>query len=719
MIKKSILFLDRLGTKLVFLPGDAEEELKGKKNFLFSLTVTLLMVAVLTVITGWMHLKIMTISGICLIISYSLTFSVFLIVRRVVHWFLFVGQLFVLLITFITILSLGGIPHSGGLIFVGMATVVYSMAFPTKKMALGLFCVYLVTLLLEGILHPWLTTTPELSPAVNVTFFVINAVWISVFMLFSVFYIFAQRAEIAKAKSERLQELDALKTRLFTNIAHEFRTPLTVISGMTEMIRDNPEELCRERTDLILRNTTSILKLVDQMLNLSRMDAGSMPLHFVQSDMVAFLRFQTGSFSGLFLHRQIRLHFLPDCNELTMDFDPDKMEEIIGNLLSNALKYTPANGDVYLKVNFLPGEGAVIRVRDTGVGIPEEHLSSIFERFYRAGNDPSHHEEGSGIGLTLVREYVKLMGGEITAKSQPGEGSEFIITLPVTHNAMMQEVIPHEKATMDDEGFSMARWSFSEEGTNDRPHLLIIEDNQDVIRYLSMILVNTFDVNVAVNGKEGIRKALENVPDLILSDVMMPGIDGFELCSNLKQDFRTSHIPIVLLTARADQASRIEGLEHGADAYLTKPFNKNELLACLRNLFIQREKLRIKYSIQPALENNPASGPDEMFMQRIHKILETNFASEQFGIKDLYTAMEISRVQLHRKLIALTGQPASHVIRNFRLAKAKQLLLSTSKTVAEIAYDTGFSDPNYFSRVFALEFGYPPTEIRKGSRNNP
>jgi len=234
-----------------------------------------------------------------------------------------------------------------------------------------------------------------------------------------------------------------------------------------------------------------------------------------------------------------------------------------------------------------------------------------------------------------------------------------------------------------------------------------------------MILVNTFDVNVAVNGKEGIRKALENVPDLILSDVMMPGIDGFELCSNLKQDFRTSHIPIVLLTARADQASRIEGLEHGADAYLTKPFNKNELLACLRNLFIQREKLRIKYSIQPALENNPASGPDEMFMQRIHKILETNFASEQFGIKDLYTAMEISRVQLHRKLIALTGQPASHVIRNFRLAKAKQLLLSTSKTVAEIAYDTGFSDPNYFSRVFALEFGYPPTEIRKGSRNNP
>jgi signal transduction histidine kinase/DNA-binding response OmpR family regulator len=719
MIKKSILFLDRLGTKLVFLPGDAEEELKGKKNFLFSLTVTLLMVAVLTVITGWMHLKIMTTSGICLIISYSLTFSVFLIVRRVVHWFLFVGQLFVLLITFITILSLGGIPHSGGLIFVGMATVVYSMAFPTKKMALGLFCVYLVTLLLEGILHPWLTTTPELSPAVNVAFFVINAVWISVFMLFSVFYIFAQRAEIAKAKSERLQELDELKTRLFTNIAHEFRTPLTVISGMTEMIRDNPEELCRERTDLILRNTKNILKLVDQMLNLSRLDAGSMPLHFVQSDMVAFLRFQTGSFSGLFLHRQIRLHFLPDCNELTMDFDPEKMEEIIGNLLSNALKYTPANGDVYLKVNFLPGEGAVIRIRDTGVGIPEEHLSSIFERFYRAGNDPSHHEEGSGIGLTLVHEYVKLMGGEITAKSQPGEGSEFIITLPVTYNAVMQEVIPHEKARMDDEGFSMGRWSFSEEGTNDRPHLLIIEDNQDVIRYLSMILINTFDVNVAVNGEEGIRKALENVPDLILSDVMMPGIDGFELCSKLKQDFRTSHIPIVLLTARADQASRIEGLEHGADAYLTKPFNKNELLACLRNLFIQREKLRIKYSIQPALENNPASGPDEMFMQRIHKILETNFASEQFGIKDLYTALEISRVQLHRKLIALTGQPTSHVIRNYRLAKAKQLLLSTSKTVAEIAYDTGFSDPNYFSRVFALEFGYPPTEIRKGSRNNP
>ncbi len=718
MINKGFIMLDQLGTRLISLPGDTEEDLKSKKNFLFSMSVTLLMVSFLTIITGWMHLQILTTFGICLIVSYAVTISIFLFVRRVVHWFLFFGQFFVLIITFITILRLGGIPHSGGLIFVGMATVVYSMAFPTKKMAFWLFCIYLATLLLEGILHPWLTTSPELSPGINVAFFVINAVWISVFMLFSVFYIFAQRAEIAKAKSERLQEQDELKTRLFTNIAHEFRTPLTVISGMTEMIRDNPEEQYRERTDLILRNANRILKLVDQMLNLARLEAGSVPLHTIQSDLVAFLRYLTGSFSGLFTHRQVRLHFLPECRELVMDFDPEKTEDIIGNLLSNALKYTPADGDVYVTVNAMTGENAVIRVRDTGVGIPEEHLTSIFERFYRAGNDQSPHEEGSGIGLTLVREYLKLMGGEITVHSDPGEGSEFIITLPVTHHAIIQESTPRKKVEAEDESLSIQGWSSSEGGTSARPHLLIIEDNQDVISYLSLILASTFNLNIALNGEEGIRKALENVPDIILSDVMMPGIDGFELCGTLKRDFRTSHIPIVLLTARADQASRIAGLEHGADAYLTKPFNKSELIVCLRNLFIEREKLRIKYNIQPLSDKKPSSGPDELFMAQIHQILEANYASEQFGIKELYTSMGISRVQLHRKLIALTGQPASHVIRNHRLSKAEKLLLNSTKTVAEIAYETGFSDPNYFSRVFALEFGYPPTELRKGIRNH-
>ena len=718
MIKKISSFLSRFTTHLVSLPGDNEDEIKSKKDFFFSLIGAIIMVSMLTLGTGLMHLKILTTYGICLILSYMTTISVFLIIRRMVHWLLFFGQLFVILITFITILRLGGIPNSGGLIFVGMATVVYSMVFPSKKMALWLFCIYVATLLLEGILNPWLTKTPELSPAINVTFFVINAVWISLFMLFSVFYIFAQRAELAKAKSERLQELDELKTRLFTNIAHELRTPLTIISGMTEMIRDNPEEQYTERTGLILRNANRILMLVDQILNLARLESGSMPLHFVQSDLTSFLRFMTDSFTGLFTHKQVRLHYLPECQQLIMDFDPEKMEEILGNLLSNALKYTPVNGDVYLTINFQTGEQAVIRVKDTGAGIPEEHLSGIFERFYRAGNGHSHYEEGSGIGLTVTHEYVKLMGGSITVNSKTGEGSEFIITLPVTRNAALREVVPGEKAMMAAEDWSIHGWAISEEATRHRPHLLIVEDNRDVIRYLSIILGNTFFLNVAVNGEEGIRKATEDVPDLILSDVMMSGIDGFELCSTLKQNFRTSHIPIVLLTARADQASRVEGLEHGADAYLTKPFNKKELLACLRNLFIQREKLRIRYSARQTHEDRPANNPDELFLHRIYNILETNYQSEQFGIGDLYTAMGISRVQLHRKLIALTGQPASHVIRNFRLAKAKQQLLNTSKTIAEIAFHTGFSDPNYFSRVFAMEYGYPPSELRKPGRNN-
>ncbi len=705
--------INRLLTKLVSLPGDTEDELKSKKNFIVSITITLVIVTVLSMITWSLQLPVMTQCGIGYISTYALTFTVFVAVKRVVHWFLFINQFFVLILTSITIIRLGGIPYSGGLIFVGMATVVYSMAFPTKRMALWLFCIYIATSLLESILFPWFPTDHELSPTLNFIFFGINTIWISIFILYNVFYIFAQRAELEKAKSDRLQEIDHLKTRLFINIAHEFRTPLTIISGMTEMIRENPDEQYEERTGLIMRSSKQILRLVDQMLNLARLEAGSMPLHMIRSDIVAFLRMLTGSYSGLFAYRNVRLHYLSECTSLVMDFDPEKMEEIVGNLLTNALKFTTAQGDVYLSIREDTDKKAIIRVRDTGTGIPGEHLSAIFERFYRAGNDLSSNEEGTGIGLALVREYTRLMGGDVTVKSEPGEGAEFTVILPVSRIAPVKEDFPELFPAASEWNMSGQIPSFSTEALGQLPHLLIIEDNSDVIQYLIQVLQKTFRLDIAIDGNEGINKALGTIPDIILSDIMMPGIDGFELCRTLKQDFRTSHIPIVFLTARADQESRIEGLEYGADAYLVKPFNKRELLICLSNLFINREKLRLRYHTLIDEPLKPVTNPDERFIQKINSLLENNFSNDRFGIKALCTSMEISRVQLHRKLIAITGQPASHYIRSFRLAKARKQLTGTSKTVAEIAYETGFSDPNYFSRVFSLEYGQTPTEIRK------
>jgi DNA-binding response OmpR family regulator len=402
-----------------------------------------------------------------------------------------------------------------------------------------------------------------------------------------------------------------------------------------------------------------------------------------------------------------------------MDFDPEKLEEMLGNLLSNALKYTPAGGNVYLSFHVTGNdpETMVIQVKDTGIGIPDDQLSYIFDRFYRLEGTEKHYEEGSGIGLTLVREYVKLMGGEIHVESKLGEGTAFMVILPLTRKAPVAQAMPADPVVE----FSSEIQSTTNEmepGNQDvtLPQLLLIEDNPEVIHYLRLILHEKFRILSAENGDDGIQQALDHIPDLIISDVMMPGKDGFEVCRALKKDFRTCHIPIVLLSARADRASRIAGLEQGADAYLTNPFHKKELLLCLHNQLIQREKLRIKYSGHPSdTGHEPTTGINELFLKNARAVLEENYTNESFGIEELCGALSISRVQLHRKLIALTGQPASHFIRTFRLAKAKELLLTTARSVSEIAYDTGFSDANYFSRVFSQEFGKPPSELRKGS----
>ncbi len=455
------------------------------------------------------------------------------------------------------------------------------------------------------------------------------------------------------------------------------------------------------------------------MLNLSKLEEGGTPLRFVQTDLVVFVRSIVDSFREYANRRKLELHYDPEFPALMMDIDPEKLEESVSNLLSNAIKYTPEDGEVFVALR-LPGQGQTprqhveISVRDTGIGIPEDQLDKIFIRFYRVEDIGFPYREGTGIGLTIVQEYLKMMNGSIRVTSTPGEGSEFVITLPVTHDSPVKNEIRARGAfsNIEKQVIPVSGKIGHEQGL---PRILVVEDNKELIEYLKSLLGSEYNVLTAEDGISGVEQAVTHIPDIILCDIMMPGKDGYQVCGELKNDFRTNHIPVVMLTARADSDSRITGLACGADAYLTKPFDKKELMTCLHQLYIQREKLRLKYQakLYEPIPEEPSGLENAKFLNKVLDALEQNYRNEKFRIDDLSRYLGISRVQLHRKLTALTGQPTSGFIRSFRLHKARKLLQETDRNVSEIALEVGFAHPNYFTRAFVQEHGITPKEMRK------
>ena len=573
-------------------------------------------------------------------------------------------------------------------------------------------------------------------------------------------YRFKLNRRLAEAEALRLKELDLAKSRLYTNITHEFRTPLTVILGMEEQVRKDPGKWFSEGMKLIRRNGKQLLHLVNQMLDLSKLESGNMPLHLIQGDVIAFLKYLTESFHSYADSKDIRLHFLTDLQELQMDYDPEKLQHIVSNLLSNAIKFTPAGGDVYFHTGMrdegrgmksgmrdegrgmksglrdegrgLKTSGAssliphpsslILQVLDNGIGIAPEHLPHIFDRFYQADDTHTRRGEGTGIGLALTKELVRALGGDIEVESEEGKGTRFTLRLPVTRTAEMAEPVD----TAADYSPLAATVRVEDEKTQpginvppgDRHLVLLIEDNPDVTTYLASFLSGEYRIITAANGQEGIEKAFGHIPDLVVSDVMMPEMDGFEVCRTLKTDERTSHIPVILLTAKADMTSKIEGLKHGADAYLAKPFNKEELLVRLEKLIELRRELQERYGRNDIFLKNVISQPlslDEIFLQKVIGIVEANLADEDFGMHELCRAVHMSRSHLFRKLKALTGKSTTVFIRSIRLGKARELLETTGLNVSEVAYGVGFSNPKYFSRVFQEEFGIPPSEVRNQS----
>ncbi|MCB0521207.1 MAG: response regulator [Lewinellaceae bacterium] len=513
----------------------------------------------------------------------------------------------------------------------------------------------------------------------------------------------------------RLEELDQVRSHFLTNISHEFRTPLTVILGMTEEIEEP-----KSAKNLIRKSGENLLRLVNQLLDFGKLEAGKLELQPQSGNLVTFLNYLLESFHSLAEHKNVQLVFEPSQEHLIMDFDEEKMQHIVSNLLSNAIKFTPRDGKVTLSVA-RSESNVTIQVKDTGIGIAADQLPRIFERFYQISDPMSKGEPGTGIGLTFTKELVELMDGKIEVESVEGEGSVFRVTLPVRQSSVRQfgsstahsSTVSSPAIEPDTGRLGTDELRTDELNTGELSSLLLIEDNPEVVAYIRTILHEEYDIMVAENGAIGIEKAIESIPDVIISDVMMPVKDGFAVTQFLKNDERTSHIPIILLTAKADAESRLEGLERGADAYLAKPFDKKELRLRLEKLIELRKKLQARYAQFAPLQQSDDIGLqiEDAFLQKLNAIIEANLGEAEFNVNELCNEMLMSRSQLFRKLKALTDKSIVAYLRSARLHKARELLQTGELNVTEVAFEVGFNDPKYFSRAFSQEFGYAPKEL--------
>ena len=522
--------------------------------------------------------------------------------------------------------------------------------------------------------------------------------------------------ELIQQQAESLAKLDEAKTRIYTNISHEFRTPLTVIRGTTDLLEQNDD-----KKTILRRNADRLLNLVNQLLELSKLESGHMTLHFVHADIVAIVRDIFESFIPIAENKDIGMHFYARPTALEMDLDFEAVHRICSNLLSNALKFTPSGGDIYVEItqpeqNGDEREPLTISVRDTGVGIPEDKIKDVFNRFYQVDDSTTRVGEGTGIGLSLTRELLEYLGGTIAVFSTPGEGSEFVVRLPVSHKAepIDDPAIPGFRNTPAlAYAAPPATIDLLEDGDSALPLVLVVEDNPDVLHYIISCLRGLYRIEMAMDGQEGFEKAIQTIPDIIVSDVMMPVKDGIQMCDELKHAEPTSHVPVVMLTAKADIASRIEGLERGADAYITKPFEKEELLLTIRNLIASREVVRQRYAglVTPSASEDPNIKLEDIFVNKLNEMIDGHLDDEDFGVIQLSRAMGYSRSQLHKKVKALTGHSPSGYLQRRRMHHARSLLRNPENNVSEVAYAVGFRDPSYFARVFRREFDISPTDF--------
>lgn len=519
------------------------------------------------------------------------------------------------------------------------------------------------------------------------------------------------QANQLKIQAEKLQELDKAKSRFFANISHEFRTPLTLIKGPIEQLEQNfSEKLNMETVKMIRRNANRLLNMVNQLLDLSKIDEGSLKLSPTEGDVYKCLRAAASSFNSHAAQRNMDYRVEIPSIMLWASFDRDKLENIVYNLLGNAFKFSSDSSKISFIAQYTE-YGLQIKVSDAGKGIPADKLPFVFDRFYQVDSGNTREKGGSGIGLSLSKDLVELMDGTITVSSEMSQGTSFTVQLPI------QEIKTRQKKTVENnpriEKLAIKKpFTLTKTDKRNLPNILLVEDNADMRRFITEQLTQFYKVTTAVNGEVGLKKAITDSPDLIITDLMMPKMDGIELCKKLKTDLHTSHIPVIMLTAKAGQENKIEGLETGADDYLTKPFDGKELLVRAKNLIEQRQKLRALFSNRE-LTVDPkkitVTSIDQKFLGQVLELLETNFSDPDFGMSQMQNDLAMSKTQLHRKLKALTNEAPGELLRNFRLKRAAQLLSQKEDSVTQIAYKVGFNNLSYFAKCFKELYGVVPS----------
>ena len=556
---------------------------------------------------------------------------------------------------------------------------------------------------------------------------------------------FQLRKQLAKAETLRLKGLDKVKTRLYTNITHEFRTPLTIINGTTTQLKQKVNYDNRLELDRIHRNGEQLLDLVNQMLDLTKLEDGKLGLYMVHGDVVQFLNYLYASFRSLATSKGISWEFQADTADILMDFDSEKLRQIVSNLLSNALKFTAPGGSVLLSVDVehernQGGDNRLlsknkhatsylrIKVTDTGIGIAPDQLDKVFSRFYQVDNSSTKAGEGSGIGLTLSKELVNLLGGQIGVKSQVEKGSEFFVVLPIKRESTIPFEWKEKDQKLSDNLISNVLESKKETSLSqqeqelNRPQLLLIDDNKDVLAYFQLLLQDHYALTTAKHGKEGLDFVHKEMPDLIICDVMMPEMDGFQFCRTLKEDVSTCHIPIILLTAKADMDSRLEGIEYGADIYLSKPVVEKELKIWIRKLLQNRERLKQFYTSGPFFKHTkdvptvdpPHSTVDHGFFSSLVQQVEASLSDPPFTAEKLSEQLFMSYPTCLRKVKGVTGMTIKEYIRHIRIHRASYLLLEQpNRKITSIALEVGFASNAHFSREFRKAMGLSPTAYRK------
>lgn len=537
---------------------------------------------------------------------------------------------------------------------------------------------------------------------------------------------------LERVNARKLHELDMMKLKFFTNVSHEIRTPLTLILGPLEKMLNGggSQADVRENLQLMHRNALNLDRLITQLLDFRKLQSGNLKLSLTEADIVSFIRSIVNSFNTYAREKEIKLTFTSLKKSLFTSFDPDKIEKILNNLLSNAFKYTESKGTISVNLslifdsddnNFSEGEGEKqfieISIKDTGKGISNKNIDRIFLRFFQSGE--SDHNSGVGIGLALVKELVQLHKGTIFVSSKPGKGTKFTIRIP--YDLSTEVRAESDAMTLQETAeYLLSDQVIDSEKNYDSSLMLIVEDNADVRQFIRSHFNSFYRILEANNGEEGLDLATRSVPDIIISDIIMPKMDGYELCKRLKNDERTSHIPVLLLTAMHSRENELKGLATGANDYITKPFDISILQAKVDNLLSIRDSLKERYASTVVLEptNVVISSPDERFLKKAIDVVEENMSDYELDIEGFAQKVGVSRMQLYRKLHALTNMTVKEFIRHIRLKRATQLLVQQKMNISEIAYEVGFKDLSHFRKCFKREYGmsakeYVAREVQK------